>query len=281
MPTRDDFIKSPPKLKIQANGPFGSGKTSFALSFPDVYYIGTEPEGIEILRSPTGRHLLNNLVEYEMVYIDPLAGRDDIKDFIEERTGKLYQAIKRAHEMAKAGKVKTLVLDNLTYTAALMWEYMLRYKTNEYLTDKGAVNKLQMYGGLKQWLFRLCIAHVLPFPGIVVVTCHLKSESDEKMKKKKDAAVDVVPNIMGGFRDESEGLFTASLYLERRLNRVEGKDGKMETRTKFVCYTENVIAMGGSKLLAKNRHGLPPVIENVTYDKIMSYINGTEVPPQS
>lgn len=271
MPTRDDFIKAVPNLKIMASGLFSSGKTTFGMTFPKVYYIGTEPEGLEILRAPDGAHLLKNLVEYEQLYVDPDAGRDAIKDFVEERSGLLYKALARARELAKKGVVETLVLDNLTYVALLCWDYMLKYKSNDYLTDKGAVNKLQMYGGLKSWLFRLAICEIIPFKGNVVVTCHLKSESEEKMRKKKDQTVDIVPNILGGFRDEAEGLFAASLYLERRTSTKADASNKPVTITKYLAYTQQQMALG-SKILAKNRYGLPPIIENVSYQAIMQHI---------
>jgi hypothetical protein len=275
MPTRADFEAAIPNVKIEVNGQFGSGKTTFALTFPRVYYIGTEPEGLEILRAPDGRHLLNNLVEYEQLYIDPDSGKDAIKEFVEERSGLLYKAVARARQMAQAGKVDTLVIDNLTYVSLLFWEYMTRYKANDYLTDKGLVNKLQMYGGLKSWLFRFIIAEVIPFKGNVVVTCHLKSESEEKMKKKKDASVDLVPNILGGFRDECEGLFAASLYLERKSATKPDAAGKPVTTTRYVCYTQQQMALG-SKILAKNRYGLPPILENASYATIMAHIKSSK-----
>ena len=275
MPTKADFLNSPPKLKVMVSGHFGSGKTTLAMSFPKVYYIGTEPEGLEILRAPDGQHLLKNLVEYDMLYVDPDSGKDAVREFIEERSGTLYKALARARELAKKGVVESLVLDNLTYVSLLCWDYMLKYKSNDYLTDKGAVNKLQMYGGLKSWLFRLCICEVIPFRGNVVVTCHLKAESEEKMKKKKDASVDLTPNILGGFRDEAEGLFAASLYLERRTATRPDAQNKPTTITKYVCYTQQQQALG-SKILAKNRYGLPPIIENVSYDAIMQHIQSVQ-----
>lgn len=280
MPTKADFETAVPNIKAIVSGMFGSGKTYFSMGFPKVYYIGTEPEGLEILRAPDGAHLLKNLVEYEMLYVDPDSGKDAIKDFVEERSGLVYQAVRKARELVKKGTVETLVLDNLTYISLLFWDYMIKYKSADYLTDKGAVNKLQMYGGLKSWLFRFLICEVLPFKGNVVVTCHLKSESEEKMRKKKDQSVDVVPNILGGFRDEAEGLFAASLYLERRTVTKADANNKPQTITKFVAYTQQQMAMG-SKILAKNRYGLPPVIENVTYDKIMEHIRQSHAPKQA
>jgi hypothetical protein len=156
---------------------------------------------------------------------------------------------------------------------------MNRYKSNDYLTEKGSVNKLQMYGGLKAWLFRFVICECLPFAGNVVITCHLKNESEEKMRKKKDQAVDLTPNVLGGFRDECEGLFAASLYLERRTSTKADAAGKPSTTTRYICYTQQQMALG-SKILAKNRYGLPPIIEDISYDKIMEHIRSNQIKPK-
>lgn len=282
--TKDDFIKSTPSMKILVSGPFGSGKSTFGMTFPGVYYIGTEPGGLEILRTEQGKPLLDNLVEYEYCYPDPLAGRADLRKLVEEPDnvnpgGLLYQALDRAQKLGKEGKVQTLFLDNLTYVSELFWQYLERYKSGEFTTEKGAVNKLQMYGALSRWLFRFVLTRVIPFPGYVVVSCHLKDESSEKMEQKKQKDVSTVPNLLGGFRDTAEGLFTASLYLERKL--IVKKDpatAKTSYESLYYCYCQNQVVAGfGSKILAKNRHGLPPVMMNASYAEIMKSI---KVKPQ-
>ena len=83
--------------------------------------------------------------------------------------------------------------------------------------------------------------------------------------------MDVTPNILGGFRDECEGLFAASLYLERKSVTRPDAQNRPTTTTKYVCYTQQQMALG-SKILAKNRYGLPPVVENASYQSIMKHI---------
>jgi hypothetical protein len=48
-------------MKILASGLFGAGKTFFSLGFPKVYYVGVEPQGLEILRAPDAKHLVDTL----------------------------------------------------------------------------------------------------------------------------------------------------------------------------------------------------------------------------
>jgi hypothetical protein len=84
-----------------------------------------------------------------------------------------------------------------------------------------------------------------------------------------------VPNILGGFRDECEGLFAASLYLERKSATKPDAAGKPVTTTRYVCYTQQQMALG-SKILAKNRYGLPPILENASYATIMAHIKSSK-----
>lgn len=288
MPSRDDFVKQAANIKAIVMGHFGSGKSHFGMTFPKVHAVVTEPQDMGLLRDPANAHLLANLIEYDLCYVDSSADKVDWRQLVEEPTGicplpplegatkeggLLYRSLRAAHRSAREGKVSTLFLDNLTYTAEGFFQYLEKYRAQSFLTEKGAVEKRQMYGYLSSWLYRFLMTSVVNFPGNVVVSCHLKQESEEKLKKKKDATVDVVPNILGGFRDKAEGLFTASIYLERKLIPITGADGKVRTQTKFIAYTQNQQAFG-SKILAKNVHGLPARMENISYQTIMECIQG-------
>lgn len=287
MPTREQFMQQPKRIKMLANGHFGSGKSHLGFTFPKVYAVVTEPQDMGLLADPANAHLLANLVEYDLCYVDGSEGKFDWKQLVEEPTGicplpplpgqtkeggLLYQSIRNAHKSAKAHQVETLFLDNLTYTAEGFFQYLEKYRPQEFIGESGSVDKRKMYGYLSNWLYRFLMTSVVNFPGNVVVSCHLKTEGEEKMKKKKDGQVEVVPNILGGFRDKAEGLFTASIYLERKLLSITGKDGKVTQTPKFYAYTQNQIALG-SKILAKNVHGLPPRMENISYQSIMDHIN--------
>lgn len=278
--TGEDFLKQKRKPKVMVNGAFGTGKTYFGMSAPKVYYLETEPGGLQILHAPDAVHLRSNLVEYEQCYLDPLDGKDSIKRLVEEvhapvscprkdvKAGLIYEALDRANKAYREGKVETLFLDNLTYLSQMFFEYCDQFLRPEFVTQGGNIETRQMYGYVSRWLFRFLMG-VVCFPGNVVVSCHLKDESDEKLKKKKDSSVTIVPNILGGFRDKAEGLFTASIYLERKLVSITESSGKTRHSPKFIAYTQNCHALG-SKILAKNRHGLPPVMENITFEKIVT-----------
>lgn len=289
MPTKEDFLNRTPSLKMLVSGHFGSGKSHLGFTFPKVYAVVTEPQDLAILKDPANAALLENLVEYDLCYVDGSEGRFDWQQLVEEPTGicplppiagqtkeggLLYRALRRAFQAAKEGRVETLFLDNLTYTAEGFFQYLEKYRAKEFLTAQGAVEKRQMYGYLSNWLYRFLMTSVVNFPGNVVVSCHLKSESEEKMNKKKDRTVEVVPNILGGFRDKAEGLFTASIYLERKLLTRTAPDGKVTQEPRFIAYTQNQIVpgFGGSKILAKNVHGLPARMENISYQSIMGHI---------
>ena len=291
MPTKEQFMQQKQRLKMMVSGHFGSGKSHLGFTFPKVYAVVTEPQDLGILHDPANADLLANLVEYDLCYVDGSEGRFDWQQLVEEPTGicplpplagqtkeggLLYRSLRKAHQAAKEGRIETLFLDNLTYTAEAFFQYLEKYRANQFVTDKGAVEKRQMYGYLSNWLYRFLMTSVVNFPGNVVVSCHLKSESEEKMKKKKDGQVEVVPNILGGFRDKAEGLFTASIYLERKLLTItDPETKKVRQEPRFVAYTQNQIALG-SKILAKNVHGLPAVMHNMSYQSIMAHI-GREV----
>jgi len=276
-------------MKMLVNGMFGTGKSRFAATFPKAGWIVTEPQDLSVLREPGNEHLLANLVEYELCYVDGSATKVNWRQLVEEPTltcplpplegqtaegGLIYTALKPMFVGAREGRIETLVLDNLTYTAAAFMQYLEKYRAQEptFVGDSGKLDKRKMYGYLSAWLYRFLMTRVLNFPGNVVVTCHLKSESKEKMdKKKSNSDVEVVPNIEGGFRDKAEGLFGASIYLDRQVKPVKGEDGAIKQVTRFRAYTQNCTAFD-SKILAKNTYGLPPVMQDISYQSIVAHM---------
>lgn len=295
MPTREQFMQQPKRFKGMVSGYFGSGKTHFGLTFPKVGAVVTEPQDLSILHDPANAHLLANLIEYELCYVDGTAEKVDWRQLFEEPTticplppiegqtkegGLIYKALRNMFKGAKEGRIETLFLDNLTYTADGFFQYLQKHRANEssFIGDSGKLDKRKMYGYLKDWLHRFLMTSVINFPGHVVVSCHLQSEGKEKMDKKEgkvNSGVEVVPNILGGFRDKAEGMFTASIYLERKLLTVtDPKTQKVTQTPKFIAYTQNqVVPSFGSKILAKNVHGLPPRMENISYQSIMAHIS--------
>ena len=272
MATREDFVNGGPTFRMQVNGMFGSGKSRLAMTFPKVFYVGTEPGGIDFLHLPENRELLGNLVEYEIVLPDE---NTDIRELLKDPTvnktgqeemGRIYKATRRGKELYTKGEVKTLVLDNLTYLAEMKWMEIDKYG-KVFSAKTGNLDTQAMYGNLARWLYRFVLTEICTFKGNVVVTCHLRKESEEAMAEKLDKTQDVVPNILGGFRNQSEGMFGASIYLERKVE---------PDKTRFIAYCEKVKAMG-STINAKNRYGLPAIVENVSYQTLMKAMTGEVV----
>jgi len=239
-------------IKLMNIGSTGSGKTHLAATFPKSYFLITEPNGEDtFLNNPI---LAKNVVKYE--HFMPTSPADTKAVF--ER---LNKACNDAREMAKKGEIETLVLDNMTYLAENRWAYINAYE--KLYTVKGEVDTRGMYGMLGRWLYQFTLMNLLTFPGNVVMSVHEKLESDEALAKKPDKNHPVVPSILGGFRDDAGGMFSAVFYLQC-LRDSSGYHYFARTRK-------------GSGRNAKNRYNLPEVIENVSYDTIMEAMKIEEI----
>lgn len=244
--------KSEQTLKCLANGGVGTGKTFFAMTHPKGAYLGTEPNGLDTARS--NPDLLKNLVWADEFIPSPT---EDIKDTF----ARLDAAILKAHKDAEEGKVKTLILDNITYLSENRWIYINKYE--KLVSSNGALDTRGMYGTLSRWLYQFTLTKLLSFKGNVVVTCHEQIEGDEAMERKVDKSTPVVPNILGGFREKVAGMFSASLYLEKKRT----ADGK---------YMYLARCQKGGQRDAKNRYNLPEIVENVSYQAIINAINSNK-----
>lgn len=251
MITKEQILSGEVEQTVKAliNGPTGAGKTQFLFTCPKVAYCGTEPNGLDTARSNPA--LLDNLV-YADEFI-PSPG-EDIKDTF----ARLDSFITKAHADAKAGLVKTLGLDNMSYLAENRWVYINKYE--KLVTNQGALDTRGMYGTLSRWLYNFTLTRILSFPGNVIVTCHVQMEGDEAMERKTDKSTPIVPHILGGFRSSADGMFSASLYLDKK----KSTDGK--------SYIYFARCQKGGQMNAKNRYNLPEIVENVTYSRILEEI---------
>lgn len=239
-------------IKMLQIGESGSGKTFNSLSFPKCYYIVSEPGGEDtILSNP---ELKKNLVE--VGDIRPL-NMPDVKTKVDSlnRMGEVYKYIDRARQLVKEGKVETLVLDNFTYYADSVWMLIENFyaKTSD---RTGKPDTQSMYGELGRRLLQFTLLELTTFPGNLVVNVHIKLEDDEVLQKLPSRDTPIVPSIPGGFRNKIEGLFSLVAYLTR------DKQGKFYARTSR-----------GNNRNAKSRYPLEPIIENISYQKIMDSIN--------
>ena len=240
--------KAKQTLKIILSGQTGTGKTRTLFTFPKVAYLGTEPNGLDTARS--NPDLLENLV-WADEFITSVS--EDIKATFD----RLDKGIEMAHQDQAKGEVETLGLDNFTFLAQNRWIYINKYE--RCVSKNGELDTRGMYGTLGRWLYKFFLEYIVSFPGNVVVTCHEQTESDEAMERKTDKTLTVSPAILGGFRNEIGGLFSAFLYMECRR--------KGENQYEFWARCRK-----GNQREAKNRYNLPELVQNVSYKAIMESI---------
>ena len=235
-------------IKALISGQTGTGKTYTMFTFPKVAYLGTEPNGLDTARSNPS--LLDNLV-WADEFIPSVT--EDIKLTFD----RLDKAIDKAHEDQAKGEVDSLGLDNVTFLAQNRWIYINKYEVIR--TKSGEIDTRSMYGILSRWLYSFTLLKLLSFKGNVILTCHEQTEGEEAMEAKVDKSMTIAPSILGGFRDMVSGMFSASLYLEKR------RKGENQ-------YEYWVRCQKGNQREAKNRYNLPEMIQNVSYKTILDSI---------
>ena len=236
------------KTKTLANGYTGSGKSRFLLTHPKIAWLITEP-GTEILMD-THPELGKNVVWFE--HFIPSPG-ENVKLVLE----RAKKAVLKAHQDYKDGKIETLGLDNLTYYVANYWMYLNEFQPIK--TRSGELDTRSMYGRLGTDIYKFIYCDILSFPGNVIVTCHEQYEGEEAMERKTDKTTPIVPNILGGIREKIGGMFSASIYLDKK--RVG------EGNYKYLARCQK-----GNLREAKNRLGLPEIIEDISYPKMIECI---------
>jgi len=245
-------------VSLNVGGP-GSGKTHNAATYPKCYFIITEPNSAEtFLIKPDIR---KNVVAYEYFIPDPADGDRSLKSMYGDvKTSTIIKEINIAKEMAAKGEVETLVIDNVTYLVLNKWMHICKYEIQ--YGKSGEVNKQAMYSTLADWCWDFFVNYVINFKGNIVVTCHEVKESEEAMERKIDKSIEIVPSILGSFRDKILGLFSNVFFLTKEVVKENGKDVY-----KYYARTNK-----GNQRNAKNRFNLPPVIENPSYEIIRKSI---------
>lgn len=266
MPSGKELVEAPLHGTFLLNGSFGTGKTRQGLTFPKTFGIGFDPNGFDVVKQKVLSNLANNLVWYE--YVNPTTEdelRDMFREDVNKTTGKkglLHDLLDQVKAKAKTGEVKNLLLDGLTYLVDLRWKLINTDEIQKSQTT-GNVDTQAMYRNLGIKLQTFFASDLLPIAGrygiTIVCTCHLKRESEETIEGAKDVRTgmkkagklnklnSIAPMIEGGFRNKIEGLFGASIYLERKLD-----GGKVV----YLAHT-GLCQAYGSILEAKNRYGLP------------------------
>lgn len=228
-------------------GGAGSGKTHLACTFPKFYMIATEPNNHWVWKLNPG------LEKNKVVHKYFLPSKDTLKDMFNS----VSKAIEEAKQLYKDGKVETLIIDNGTYLMHNRWLWQNEYAKKQ--TRTGEVDTRGMYGDLRSWGYKFFTLEVLSFPGNIVVNFHEMQENEEALDKKTDKTITIVPNIVGGLRNDMDGLFSNVFYLVK----IKTKEGGY----KFKCRTNK-----GANKNAKNRFGLDEVLEDVSYQTIREAI---------
>jgi len=266
MPSGEDLIKLIPKFSILLIGPFSSGKTRNALTFPQSYIISLDAAGLDIVHELENKELGKNVVWFEHIRNE---SEEDLKKvFLEngkpEERYSISGCLNHARGLAKEGKIKTVILDGFTYLVDMRWQYINEYEEAR-SSNTGNLDLQAMYKNLGLYLQRFVPSEMLTFTTRyncnVIITCHLKREArdvvegNEKLKmraRKLSTESDIAPMIEGSYRNKIEGLFGAHIYLDNRLD-ATGKQ-------MFMAYCEKTVAFG-TVVLAGNNYGLPAKLD--------------------
>lgn len=246
--TKDDLLKNPSQVKhkMLVNGSFGVGKTYFAMTYPAWAYAMIEPHGI--MTAMSNPPLLKNMVHKEEFVPSP---EEDIKDLFV----RFDKYIEQVRVDAKAGKVQTFILDNLSHLTQNRWLYIEKYEKQ--YARSGEVDTRAMYGTLSRWCYELTVKKLLSLPCHVIVTCHEMEVMEEDAKGKVSKTGEIISKTLGGFREDAAGLFNASIYLEVK------REGTGPYKYRARC-------LPGAGKSSKNNIGLPEFVENISYESIMA-----------
>ena len=265
-PSASEWLSDNPKSSFLLCGNFGEGKTSVAITFPKIFYIGFRQGGLAVLKKPGNERWTKNLVHYE-----ELCPKSDteLKDMFapDGKRGLIYKHIELAKSMAEKGQVETLVLDDTSDWSNNMVKYIWTF---EHKVVDGKPDTQSMFGTLGRYQSNFIDQDFLTFRryGNVIMTTHLMRESEQTIEgtKSRAGAVDkmsnLFPDIVGSLRREMQRKFENVLYLEAKLQ----ADGKTK---KFIAYTEKQVAIS-TVIQCKNVLGLPPIIENFTYESLLN-----------
>ena len=265
MSSGQEFLQNKVKTSLLLCANFGEGKTSVIITFPKIFYIGFRQGGLEVIRQTKNISYQKNLIRYEELC--PKSD-EELREMFQPdgRKGLIFKYLDEAKEMAKKGEVDTLAIDDFTDGVENVQKYIWTFRKK---MGQGGMDDTQgMYGDLKIQLSNLFDRDMLTFRrfGNLIVSTHVMREAEQTIEGTKtragavDKQSDLYPDIIGSFRREVQRKFENVIYMETKLS---------GQQRKFVAYTCKQIAFG-TVILAKNSLGLPPVIENVTYESILN-----------
>jgi len=203
-----------------------------------------------------------------------------------DRVDNLMGWLAHVEEMAIAGEVQTVILDGFNYLVD-QEEILVRSdsknfvtrtyngETKQVLDGRSAYMDLKQYLGYFMWseLLALCVRYHLN----LIVTCHVTRLSEDAIEGKeaivKDGKVvapeiigrvqqntEIAPQIVGKFKEAIEGKFANVLVTEHVLvKKGTGVQAKKESAFRVYCDKAETETLG--EVNAKNKHGLPPMLD--------------------
>lgn len=267
---------SMPALTIWVNGPAGSGKTRLALQFPRVFAITFDPTGLDIVYEPENAQLRENLVWHASMNGLPLETVFTYTDKPSEDS--LYGALALAKQLAAKGEIETVLIDGFTYLAQLKWTQICEAvgidPSSKDVSKKGLPQQ-GMYDALGSFLDHLVLQNLMPMSGRnkvhVVITAHVQRESENTVKGVQDnkhpeveraskrlvnLESDLSAQVLGSFRQRIDGLPSALIYLEHKLE-IDEKATPPKEVIKYYAYCKMTRSQSLDTVIkAKNRFGL-------------------------
>lgn len=232
----------------------GEGKTHLAATFPGCIFAATCPGELDtVLNNPV---LRKNLVGWE--YFIPTAEKNEIAT-IEALTQFIRKEVRPS---IMQGKCKTFVLDNATFLGEYFWQIISVNERSLYPTKSGAFDTQKAYGVLKDRLMNFFLKEIITLPCNVIINVHMQTEDDDKLAKMPAGSMPHVAAILGGFRDKLPAMMSYFFFLEKQEVVIQGKK----------TYSYNVYTNKGNGRGARSRLALPPIISDVTYEKINAVI---------
>lgn len=281
MPAANSLTR--PFYSLWINGPAGSGKTRAALGFPKVFAITFDPTGLDIIYEPENQKLRENLVWH--VPLNGLALSDIFKVTEQPGEDSLYGALALARKLGGEGRIETVLIDGFTYLATLKWDHICQDEQIE--TKRGGLDTQKMYGRLSVYLNQFVLQNLMPLATrsnlSTIVTCHVQRESKQtvegvtnpsdpnydRTKRQVNLDSDLNPQVVGGFRQTVEGLPSALIYLDHRVEIATEADvagGRAKAAgdelLNYYAYCRRTFVKSlDSQVNAKNRYGLPTVLK--------------------
>ena len=254
MPNAKDVTVNSEHLKVMSVGESGTGKSSFAASFPTPGFMFDF--GQEIM-SYRGRDF-----DYEQYDLTAIGWAKYERDFVTLK--KCIAEGKRFPDKdgkQADGRYQTVVVDNVSSMTDLAMEKAMQLDPKRSPTNGPMWN---VHYGMVKNLMEGRLRQLINLPCNLVLIAHL-----DYIKDEQGAVIGVEPSMTGSLSNDVPAYFSEVYY---HTYRKEGGE------TKFYIQTVPVARNHGRSRLSGTERLLPDVVEN-NYNEIMAYLTGKKKKP--